>query len=107
MQTSNNKNFNKPVMTAITVVPNSATDLATKDCTLYSVNICNTTAGAVTFTLTDKQSTPRNVFKAQSIAANTTLAVSWNEGIPMSGGLAWTASAATSLEGYVDARVKI
>jgi len=106
MVVSNNPPFRNRVMSQITVVPNSGTDLATKDTIVYGVHICNNTAGAVTFTLTDKQGTPLKIFNAQSIAANSSLTVNWNEGIFCTGGLVWSAGAATSLHGYVDARYR-
>lgn len=107
MQTSNNIPFNTRVMSQITAVPNAGTDLTAKDCIVYAVHVCNNTVGAVTFTLQDKQGTPLKLFSAYSIPANSFLNVSFNEGIPCTGGLTWSASAATSLYGYIDARAKL
>lgn len=76
----------------ITAVPTSGTDLTTTDSRVWQISVCNTTAGALTFTMADKQGTPRYAIKAASIAANTTYVVAWPEGIPFSGGINWTSS---------------
>lgn len=84
----------------IVTVPAVAADLTATTSMMWQIVICNTTAGAVTFTLKDKQATPRNILTAVSIAANTTYIVSWPEGQYCEGGINWVASA-TGLEASV------
>jgi len=77
---------------SLAAVPAVAADLATKDAMIWQIHVSNPTAGAITFTVTDKQATPRNVLPVVSIAANTAYVCSWPEGLFCSSGLAWVAS---------------
>ncbi len=86
-------------------VPTVAADLATKTTWLTRVTVANTTVAAVTFTVKDKQATPRNLFAAVSIAANSTSLVVWNDGSEeeMLSGINWFAGGAgleCSMEGF-------
>jgi hypothetical protein len=53
--------------------PGSATDIATATVWVDQVFVCNTTGGALTFTMADKAGTPVEVYTAKSIAANDVL----------------------------------
>jgi len=78
---------------AIQRVPTSAADLSTKDTWVFQIVVANTTAVAVTFTVLDKQGTPRNLVPAVSLAANSLTIISFAEGVKMTGGVNWNASA--------------
>lgn len=106
MVTSNNRGPLRRVMSQTEVVPNSDTALTSKNAVLYSIHVANVTAGAVTLTVKDKQSTPRRLLASYSIPANSFIHIDFTEGVPMPGGVNWQASAATSLEGYLDILVK-
>lgn len=56
-------------------VPTSTTIVTTDDAYIRQVVISNPTAGAITFTLADRQASPIALFGAVSIAANTTVEV--------------------------------
>jgi hypothetical protein len=58
-------------------VPTSITAVTSFDAYLQTITITNTTAGALTFTLADRQGTPVAVMSAVSIAANTTYVISF------------------------------
>ena len=106
MVTSNNTEAKRRVMSAISVVPNSGTDLTTKDSILYNIHVCNVTGSAATFTLTDKQSTPRYVLNAYSVPANSFVNIAFQEGLLMSGGVTWSAGTANALQSYLELRRK-
>jgi hypothetical protein len=97
--------YRNSVSEVIVAVPSVAADLAASDTRLYQISVCNTTGGALTLTLKDKQITPRNILTAVSIAANTSYIVVWPEGLFCSGGLNWVASGA-GLEASVTAWYK-
>ena len=88
------------------VLPNSAADAIAVDCILQNITLTNYTAGAITVTITDKQSTPRDLLKDYSIPAKTTVVFSFPGGRFMTGGFQWVASAATSIVGSFAANVK-
>lgn len=77
---------------SLAAVPAVSADLATKDAMIWQIHVSNPTAGAITFTVTDKQATPRNVLPVVSIAANTAYVISWPEGLFCDSGVAWVAS---------------
>ena len=79
---------------SLAAVPAVSADLATKNATIWQIHVANPTAGAISFTVTDKQSTPRNVIPVVSIAANTAYVCSWPEGLFCESGVAWVASGA-------------
>jgi hypothetical protein len=56
-------------------VPTAITAVTLYDAYLQTVTITNTTSGALTFTLADRQGTPVAVLSAISVAANTTYVV--------------------------------
>jgi hypothetical protein len=58
-------------------VPTSTTVVATYDAYLKTVTVANTTAGALTFTLADRQASPIAAMAAVSIAANTSYVIVW------------------------------
>jgi hypothetical protein len=65
------------VQTKPAAVPTSAGTVTTYDAYIKSVVIVNTTAGALTFTLADRQSSAKDVLSAVSVAANTTYVVAF------------------------------
>lgn len=97
--------YSHTVSETIAAVPSSATDLTTTDTRLWQISVANTTAGALTFVVLDKQTTPRTVIPTVSIAANTAYIISWPEGVFCSSGINWAASA-TGLEASVIASYK-
>jgi hypothetical protein len=58
-------------------VPTSTTVVAASDAYLKVITVSNPTAGAITFTLADRQGSPISVLGAVSIAANTSYIISW------------------------------
>lgn len=58
-------------------VPTSTTTVAAVDAYLKGITVANTTSGALTFTLCDKQGSPVCVLTAVSIGANTTYVIHW------------------------------
>ena len=58
-------------------VPTSAAIVASYDAYLKTITVTNTTGGALTFTLADRQASPIAVMTAVSIAANTTYILSF------------------------------
>ncbi len=56
-------------------VPTSPTAATSVDAYIVTLTITNTTAGAITFTLTDQQASPTDLMTAVSIAANSTYIV--------------------------------
>lgn len=99
--TSKRSLYRYEIMQALAVVPNSATDLSTTDSIIYQIVIANMTSGAITITITDKNTTPLDLMKAVSIAAFTTPVVAFPEGVLMKGGINWVASGASSLNGQI------
>jgi len=85
----------------VQVVPNSATDLTTKDTWLYQLSVANKSAGAVTLQVLDKASTPRNVVPTINLDANSLAIMSWPEGVKCAGGVRWVASVSGALEAEV------
>lgn len=51
-------------------VPTSATDISEVDTYITVIRIANTTAGALTVTITDKADTPNNFYSSVSVPAN-------------------------------------
>ena len=58
-------------------VPTSTTVVAASDAYLKTVTVVNTTGGALTFTLSDRQGTPVALLAAVSVSANTTYVISF------------------------------
>ena len=76
-------------------VPTSPTDLTTVDTWIRQIYVSNPTGGSITFTVKDKQSTPRNVLGAVAIAANSTsLVMICPDGLYCPGGVNWSAGGA-------------
>ena len=86
--------FPHQITETLAAVPAVATDLTTTDTRIWQITVANTTAGALTFTLKDRQATPRYICAAVSIAANTTYILAWPEGQFGSSGLNWSGSGA-------------
>lgn len=75
-------------------VPALAADVTTKDSIIYQIVIVNTTAGAITITVKDKDGTPSELLPTVNIAANTTYIAVFPYGEHMVGGINWVASGA-------------
>ncbi len=84
----------------IVVVPNSATDVTTKTTWLWSLIVANVTGTAATLLVKDKQSTARTLYTG-SIAANSTLVLTFPSPVKLSGGMTWTAGTASALHASV------
>ena len=86
----------KEISRGLQAVPTSLTDIpgATKDTYIFQLVVSNTTAGALTFTLQDKQGSPLKLYNAVSLAASSQPIVFQTEehAILMSGGAQWQAS---------------
>lgn len=68
-------NSGAAVQTKPAAVPTSAGIVTTYDAYLQTITVANTTAGALTFTLADRQASPIAVLSAVSIAANSTYVI--------------------------------
>ncbi len=68
------------------------------ECWIDQIVLSNTTAGAITVTITDSQSTPLNTYKAVSVAANATVIIALPGGKYFDGGMKINASAANSID---------
>lgn len=79
---------------AMTAVATSLTDVCTTNARVYQAMISNTTAGALTFLLQDKQATPGQLIPTVSIAANTAYVIAWPEGQHAASGLSAQGSGA-------------
>lgn len=86
------------VLAGLRTVPSSAADLVTTDTTLFQLVLANKTAGAVTVTVLDRQTSAKTLLGAVSIAANTTMTINFQEGVLMKNGINWVASAASSID---------
>lgn len=73
-------------------VPTSTTTITAFDAYLKTITVSNPTAGAITFTLSDKQASPIAILGAVSIAANTTYVIVWPELYWCPGGFTVTSS---------------
>lgn len=85
-------------------MPTVAADVTTVDTFLKQIRVSNTTAGALTITILDKQDTPRTHTPTVSIAANSVYLDVAPECILMKGGVNWVASGAgleAEIFGYV------
>ncbi len=88
---------------SLQVVPNSGTDISTTDSEIYQITLANNTGSACTFTLSDKQSSPKSVMTAVSVAANTTYVIAWPEGLYMYGGITWSSGTSSCLTAGIKA----
>lgn len=93
--------FRYEIMQQTVVVPSSATDLTTTDTIVYQIVISNVTASAANFSFTDKQSSPLDIFKTVSIAANSVAMATFPEGLLMKGGITWLSGTASALNAQV------
>jgi len=84
-------------------VPTSPADVTTSDARIVEVTLTNTTAGALTVTITDKQASPLAFLSAVSIAANSTYVIETPGLRYMPGGISWSASG-SGIVGYVSWR---
>ncbi len=84
-------------------VPTSATAVVSTNVRLDRAQFTNTTAGALTITITDQSTncggSPCDLFKTVSIAANTVYQIDFH-GVPAPGGFKWSASN-TGINGWV------
>ena len=95
----------REISPGLSTIPNVAADLTTEDSYVFQIVLVNKTAGAVTVTITDKASPAKTLIPTVSIAANTSYVIAYPEGVKMTGGINWVASAASSIDaeihGYV------
>ncbi len=83
-------------------IPAIAADLTVKDTWVFQIVLSNTTGAAVTVTIKDKQTTARYLVNALSVAANSTTVLSYPQGMLLSGGMNWVASA-DAIDAFVTA----
>ena len=90
----------------LAAVPTSTTAITTTDTLIYSMEVSNPTAGAITFTLTDGQSSPVAFFNALSIPAGGIVSIDERQGMLFTDGLKWAAGGAGLVATYrIRARV--
>lgn len=93
----------KELAGGMVAVPTSATSATTVDTFLEQIYVSNTTAGALTLTVTDAAGTAK-IVPTFSVAANSSLSINWPSLLFASGGVKWNASGAglqAELFGYV------
>lgn len=90
----------------LAALPTVAADLTTTDTWVFQLHLANTTAGALTVTITDKQAAPIAAFSALSIGANAVAVFSWPEGLFFKGGLNWVVSGAGGVNASIVAFAK-
>ena len=84
-------------------VPTSLGDVTTSDARVVEITLTNTTAGALTVTVQDKQGSPQAFLSSVSIAANSTYVIETPGLRYMPGGISWQASG-SGIVGYVSWR---
>jgi hypothetical protein len=84
-------------------VPATLTDVFTTTTFVEEVTLSNTTTSAVTVTIQDRNSPARAFFKDLTISGNSTYVVALR-GRKFPGGVAWSASTAGAVVGYVQGR---
>jgi hypothetical protein len=82
------------------LIPAVDTDVYAKNIWLSEITLTNTSAGAVTVTVQDKQATPRAVLSAVSVAAHTTYVIQFSARY-CPNGVSWSASSGTAVVGYL------
>ena len=70
-------------------VPTSPTDVVTTDAVIFQIAVGNPTAGDITFSVSDKQSSAKNLIN-ETISANSVQLFNFNEGVKMLKGISWT-----------------
>lgn len=73
-------------------VPSSPTTLTSVDSWIFQIVLANSTSGALTVTIQDKQGTPVCILCSVSLPANTTYIVPFPEGLKFESGITWSAS---------------
>lgn len=84
----------KEIGNGLVAVPTSATDLTTTDTWINQIILVNTTAGALTVTINDKQGSPLALVPTVSLAANTLYITVFPFAVKMTSGISWSASGA-------------
>lgn len=74
-------------------VPTSPTDVIAKDAIVWQIVVGNPTNGNITFSVSDKQSSPKNPIN-ETVTANSMQLMSFGEGVKFLGGINWTAGGA-------------
>lgn len=85
------------------IIPDTPTDIATETTEIFQITLTNYTASPVTVTVTDKQSSPVDLIKDIPLGANSHAVIAYPEGVTMTGGITWSASAADSVSASVKA----
>lgn len=96
--------YSTEVTTKPAFVPATATDVVARDVFVMRINLSNTSASAVTVTISDKStncnSGPCQIWPAVTIAANTVYMVDVG-GEQFIGGIRWSATAANAVVGSI------
>jgi DNA-binding protein len=82
------------------LIPAVDTTVYAKNIWLSEITLTNISAGTVTVTVQDKQTTPREVLSAVSIAAHTTYVIQFGSRY-CPNGVSWSASSGTAVVGYL------
>lgn len=91
----------KELTSKLQVLTNSPVAVTSKDCVIFQLSFTNKTAGAITVTVTDGQTSPLDLMTAVSLPANSLTVAVWPEGQYMPGGFSWSASANSSINASV------
>lgn len=75
-------------------MPTTAADISTKTCCVVQMIIQNPTAGALTFTITDKATSPLSVWTAKSLAAGAEYVLNAPNGVWFTSGMTAASSGA-------------
>lgn len=70
-------------------VPTSATDVIAVDAVLFQIAVGNPTTGDITFSVSDKQFSAKNLIN-ETISANSVQLFNFQEGVKMLKGISWT-----------------
>lgn len=94
--------FRTEIQQALTVVADTtALAISSTDSIIYQIVIANSSGTAANFTITDQNTTPLDLMKTVSIAANSLSVLSFPEGVLMKGGIKWLSGTASALNGQV------
>lgn len=85
------------VIYALQAVPASSTVVVSSSIKVVTLFCNNSTAGAVTLTITNNESSPKTYYPAVSVAANSVNMLVAQSGLSFVDGIKWSASAGTSI----------
>lgn len=79
-------------------VPAVAADLSTTDTWIFEINLTtNSSCSSCTITISDKQTSAKNLLDTVVLAANTHYVLVYPEGVKMKGGINWVAGTASTI----------